>query len=206
MEFKEAKASYSLEKLNACCVAIANEGGGHLLLGVADNPPRPVVGSQAFPDLVETADRLFRALGFRVNIEEVPHPDGRVVVFQVPSSPLGTAYHLDGKYLMRSGETLAPMSEDRLRAIFAEGQPGWLEEPALKGLGPQAIVDLLDTQAFFDLLKQPYPSTRAAVIERLVADGWWTALATATRFAVSAACCSPRASMRSPTSRARPSE
>jgi predicted HTH transcriptional regulator len=71
---------------------------------------------------------------------------------------------------MRPGETLAPMSEDRLRAIFAEGQPDWLEEAALKGLEPQAVIDLLDTQAFFDLLKQPYPSTREAVIERLVAE------------------------------------
>lgn len=33
----------------------------------------------------------------------------------------GTAYHLDGAYLMRSGEALVPMSEDQLRRILAEG-------------------------------------------------------------------------------------
>ncbi len=41
MEFKEAKNSFDREKLSAYCVAIANEGGGHLVLGVANTPPRP---------------------------------------------------------------------------------------------------------------------------------------------------------------------
>jgi predicted HTH transcriptional regulator len=170
LEFKEAKNSFDREKLNSYCVAIANEGGGHLVLGIADKPPRPVVSCHAFPNLVETADQLFRAVGFRVEIEEVIHPDGRVVVFHIPSRPRGTAYHLDGKYLMRSGHTLAPMSEDRLRAIFAEGGPDWLEEPTLTNLDAQGVVDLLDTQAFFELVRQPYPSDRAGVLDRLVRE------------------------------------
>jgi len=126
LEFKEAKQNFDREKLSAYCVALANEGGGHLVLGVADRPPRPVVGSAAFANLVDTADRLFVKVGFRVDAEEVAHPDGRVIVFHVPSRPRGTAYHLDGKYLMRSGQSLVPMSEDRLRAIFSEGgRIGW---------------------------------------------------------------------------------
>jgi predicted HTH transcriptional regulator len=42
LEFKEAKSQYDAEKLNRYCVAIANEGGGHFVLGVADVPPRLV--------------------------------------------------------------------------------------------------------------------------------------------------------------------
>ena len=114
------------------------------------------------------AEKLFTAVGFRVDIEEVAHPDGRVLVFHIPSRPRGTAYHLDGAYLMRSGETLVPMSEDRLRGIFAEGKPDWLEEHSITGLDAQRVVDLLDTQTFFDLLKLPYPTGQDAVIERLV--------------------------------------
>jgi ATP-dependent DNA helicase RecG len=170
LEFKEAKASYSADKLNSYCVAIANEGGGHFILGVANDPPRPVVGSQAFPDLVATADKLFLAVGFRVDIEEVAHADGWVVVFHIPGRPRGTAYHLEGQYLMRSGESLRPMSEDRLRAIFAEGQPDWLEEPALRGLGGQAVIDLLDTQTYFELSKLPYPTSQEGVLDRLLAE------------------------------------
>jgi predicted HTH transcriptional regulator len=170
LEFKEAKTTFSFDKLCDYCVALANEGGGQLLLGVKDKPPRDVVGSAAFPNLVKLADDIFIKVGFRVDCEEVAHPQGRVVVFHIPSRPRGTAYHLDGKYLMRSGESLVPMSEDRLRAIFAEGQPDWLEEPALRGVDAQGVVDLLDTQTFFDLLKQPYPTTREGVIERLLAE------------------------------------
>lgn len=34
LEFKEAKQQYDTGKLLRCCVALASEGGGHLLLSV----------------------------------------------------------------------------------------------------------------------------------------------------------------------------
>lgn len=170
LEFKEAKTQFDNRRLYEYCVAIANEGGGYLLLGVADKPPRPVVGTKAFSDPVAMAEKLFQAVGFRVDIEEVAHPDGRVVLFHIPSRPRGTAYHFDGKYLMRSGEALVPMSEDQLRRIFAEGEPGWLEESSKSGLDSQQIVELLDTQTFFELLKLPYPTERTGVIDRLLRE------------------------------------
>ncbi len=167
LEFKEAKTQFDNRKLYKYCVALANEGGGHLLLGIADKPPRPVVGTAAFNNPVEMAEKLFEAVGFRVDIEEVAHPDGRVLVFQIPPRPRGTAYHLDGAYLMRAGEELVPMSEDQLRCIFAEGGPDWLEEPAKAELTPEQVIDLLDTQTFFELLKLPYPTDRTGVLDRL---------------------------------------
>lgn len=170
LEFKEAKKQFDTRKLSEYCVALANEGGGVLLLGVADRPPRPVVGTQAFPDTVAAAEKLFQALGFRVDIEAVAHPNGRVLAFHVPSRPRGTAYHHEGKYLMRAGEALVPMSEDQLRRIFAEGQPDWLEEPSRSGLDGQQVVELLDTQTFFELLKVPYPTEQAGVLDRLVRE------------------------------------
>ncbi len=170
LEFKEAKNQFDNKKLYKYCVALANEGGGVLLLGVSDQPPRKVVGTQAFNDPVEMAEKLFTAVGFRVDIEVVAHPDGRVLVFHIPSRPRGTAYHLEGTYLMRSGEELVPMSEDRLRLIFAEGQPDWLEEPSRTDLSAEQVVELLDTQAFFTLLERPYPTTQKAVLEQLQAE------------------------------------
>lgn len=167
LEFKEAKNQFDFGRLQQYCVALANEGGGALLLGIADKPPRPVVGSQAFPDTVKTAQDLFHAIGFRVDVEAVAHPEGRVLVFHIPSRPRGTAWHLDGKYLMRAGEALVPMSEDQLRRIFAEGEPDWLEEHAVTGADAQQVVELLDVQTFFELLKLPYPTDRSGVIDRL---------------------------------------
>ena|SRR3990167_1024870 len=170
LEFKEAKTQFDNKKLYRYCVSIANEGGGYLILGISDAKPRQVVGTNAFNNPIEMAAKVFNAIGFRVNIEEVAHPGGRVLVFQIPSRPRGTAYHYEGSYLMRSGEELVPMSEDRLRIIFAEGQSSWLEQPALTPLSAQEVIQYLDTQAFFDLLKLPYPSNQNGVLERLLSE------------------------------------
>ena len=181
LEFKEAKTQFDNRKLYKYCVALANEGGGHLLLGIEDAPPRRVVGTTAFSAPVEMAAKMFQTLGFRVDIEEVSHPDGRVLVFHIPGRPLGTVYDFEGSYLMRAGEELVPMSEDRLRAIFAEGQPDWLSQPAMQDCDDDKVVQLLDTQSYFDLLHLPYPVNRAGVLERFESeklirreDGGWS--------------------------------
>lgn len=166
LEFKEAKAQFDNRKLYKYCVALANEGGGHLLLGIEDQPPRKVVGTAAFNDPVDMAAKMFQVLGFRVEIEEVAHPAGRVLVFTIPCRPRGTAFDFEGAYLMRAGEELVPMSEDRLRAIFAEGQPDWLSQSALMDCDDDKVVQLLDTQSYFDLLHLAYPVNRAGVLER----------------------------------------
>lgn len=170
LEFKEAKTSYDNEKLYKYCVAIANEGGGFLVLGVSDVVPRKVVGTSAYADVVATAEKIFEKNGFRVDVREINHPDGRVIVFDIPSRPRGTAYNFEGAYLMRSGAQLVSMSEDRLRAIFAEGKPDWLEEVSKSGVDAQSVIDLLDTQTFFELLKQPYPTGRDGVIDKLIQE------------------------------------
>ncbi|AHF89884.1 MloB [Opitutaceae bacterium TAV5] len=167
LEFKEAKNQYDLTKLYRYCVALANEGGGKFVMGVSDRSPRRVVGSTAFPDTSDLASKIFTKLRFRVDVEEVAHPDGRVVILHIPPRPVGTAYQFEGAYLMRSTEDTVAMTEDRLRQIFAEGQPDWLAQVAKPNCTPDDVVRLLDTQAYFDLLKLPYPATRDAVLDRL---------------------------------------
>lgn len=90
LEFKEAKQQYDTTKLLKYCVALANEGGGYLVLGVTDKLPRKVVGSQAFssvPELNKIKAYIVEKLHFRVESFELNHPDGRVLVFEVPPRP-----------------------------------------------------------------------------------------------------------------------
>jgi len=168
LEFKEAKTGFDQDKIYQYCVAIANEGGGFLVFGVKDAPPRDVVGTTAVNDPIGMAEKLFQKLGFRVDVEEVDHPVGRVVVFSIPGRPTGTAYHLDGRYLMRSGSSLVAMSEDQLRRIFSEGEPGWLEQYSVNRLTVDEVVGLLDVPTFFKLLDLPAPQSNEAAVQRLV--------------------------------------
>lgn len=157
-------------RLQEYCVAIANEGGGHLVLGIADVAPRAVVGTTAAADPHGMAEKLFAKLSFRVEVSAVEHPQGRVVVFAIPARLRGTAHHLDGRYLMRVGGQLLAMSQDRLRAIFAEGAPDWLQEPCRVDASAEDIIELLDTTKLFELLQLPYPASRAGVIDKLLAE------------------------------------
>lgn len=170
LEFKEAKSQYDFNKTLQYCAALANEGGGKLILGVTDKPPRKIAGTSAFRNPVKTASQIYNKLHFRVDVNEIDHPNGRVLIFEIPSRPQGTAYQYEGRYLMRSGEELVSMSEDKLRKIFDEGKPDYLSEIALENLSSQDVVQLLDTQAFFDLMEIPYPSTRENVLHRFVTE------------------------------------
>jgi len=119
-EFKEAKMRFSFDELTKYCCALANEGGGRVILGVTDRRPRRVVGTKAFPQVEDVRRSLMEKIPLRIDVWEVPHPDGRVLVFHMPTRPLGTALRYDGVYWSRQADSLVPMSEDKLRVIFAE--------------------------------------------------------------------------------------
>jgi ATP-dependent DNA helicase RecG len=142
LEFKEAKQNFHFETLVEYCVALANERGGKMILGVTDMRPRRVVGSQAFGDLERTKAGLIERLHLRIDAEEIEHPDGRVVVFHVPSRPIGVPIHYKGRYLMRGGEELVAMTQDQLKRIFDEAGPDFSAE-----LCPSATVADLDPVA-----------------------------------------------------------
>ena len=167
LEFKEAKSHFSTDKLYRYCVAIANEGGGHLVLGVSNEKPRQVVGTSIFQNLIEIKTKILEKLHFRVDAAEFIYSNSkRVVVFDIPSRPIGTPFHIEGTYLMRSGEDLVAMTPERLRKIFDEGSLDFLSQIASNNLEGEDIIRLLDTQSYFDLLKVPYPVSRDGVLEK----------------------------------------
>ena len=125
LEFKEAKNTFDFEKLVQYCVALANEGGGHLILGVTDKSPRKIVGSSAFKDTNQVMLDLLTKLRFRVNPHDINTAEGRVLVFDIPSRPIGTPLQYQGTYWMRAGEGLVGMSTDTLTRIIHEAEPDY---------------------------------------------------------------------------------
>ena len=143
LEFKSARGEYHFDKVVEYCVALANEGGGTMILGVTDKRPRQIVGTTAFPEPGETEASLHRVFNHRIPIEEYLHEGKRVLLVHVPSRLPGTAWQHDGKYLKRAGDALVPMGDQELRAIFSETGPDFTAEivpgAGLSDLQPEAV-------------------------------------------------------------------
>jgi ATP-dependent DNA helicase RecG len=142
LEFKEAKNNYDSDKLTQYCCALANEGGGKLVLGVSDKLPRSVVGSQACRNLEKTKSDLITRLHLCIEAEEMLVDDKRVVIFTIPSRPIGVPIQYQGIYWMRRGEELVPMLPDMLKRIFNEAEPDFSAQ-----ICPQAHLENLDGES-----------------------------------------------------------
>jgi len=125
LEFKTAKNSFNVDKdLTDYCAAISNEGGGKLILGV--DSKRKVVGTKAFQSTHNRlSHELFTKIKIKVDVEELQHPEGRVLIFHIPSRPQGRPIKSTGAYTypMRAGESLTEMDEITLKSIFSETNP-----------------------------------------------------------------------------------
>lgn len=145
LEFKSAENNFDLDKLLRYCVALANEGGGNLILGVSDRQPRQITNTKCFLNLNDTKRKILNALKFRVDICEIQTSGGRVLIFSCPSRPIGSPREYKGQYWMRSGESLVPMTSDVLQPIFAESSPDFsqtiCEGAMLTDLAPEAIAE-----------------------------------------------------------------
>lgn len=120
LECKEARTTYEFDKLVQYVAALANEGGGKILLGVTDSRPRRVVGTGAFAEPGRTESALFTRLHCRVELEEYPHEGKRILIIHAPSRQTGHAMSDKGQYWMRAGDSLIAMTDERLREIHGE--------------------------------------------------------------------------------------
>ena len=144
LEFKAASNQFDGEhKLPDYCAAIANEGGGKLLLGVDKNGK--VVGTKWHETTYnQLSHDLLRKLSLRIDVEELHHTEGRVLIFHIPSRPIGVPLKSNGKYLMRAGESLVEMDEETLKKIFNETQSDFstqiVSNLTIKDLDEEAIL------------------------------------------------------------------
>lgn len=149
LEFKEAKHNFNFDKLLQYCVALANEGGGKIILGVTDKRPRRVVGTNAFTEPERTVGGLVDRLRLKVEAEEIRHTEGRILIFHVPGRPVGMPLEVAGAYWMRAGEGLRPMTQDELRRILLEGGPDFSAE--ICTAATLADLDLQSVERFLSL-------------------------------------------------------
>ena len=136
VEFKAATHNFSYagsehkeqEERRRCflgyVVAFANEGGGMLVLGMADKAPHDVVGSDfAHGKIGALEDETYSRLGIRVRMEELYENGLRVLIAHIPTRPVGKMMKFEGVPLMRVGESLRNMSDEEMFAILSEQEP-----------------------------------------------------------------------------------
>lgn len=184
VEFKEAKNNFpwnggkhTEQKDRRKCylgyvVALANEKGGLLVLGMADKIPHEVVGSD-FADgkIGALEDEVYKRLAIRVHIEELFDENGlRVVVTKIPSRPLGRMMKFEGVALMRTGDSLRNMTDEEMLAILMEQEPDFsakiCPELTINDIDENAVAILKDRYA----LKQQNPSFKELSTEQVLTD------------------------------------
>ncbi|QEC78609.1 ATP-binding protein [Mucilaginibacter ginsenosidivorax] len=133
-------------------VALCNEGGGRLVLGLRDHLPHETVGSNFGEGKInELIDETYERLGIRVSIEELHENGLRVVVVTVPGRPIGKLMKFEGVPLMRTGESLRNMSDEQILRILLEQEPDFsatlCRQISIDDLDPEAIAILKDNYA-----------------------------------------------------------
>ena len=119
-QFKEAKRRFDAGEATNICCALANCGGGKLVLGITDKRPRTVVGSNAFDQPERTRKGLIDKLKVMVDFHLYDYEGKRVLVFDVASRPLGLPVQVDGIAWWYEGDTLMAMPEEIRRSIYEE--------------------------------------------------------------------------------------
>lgn len=129
-------------------VALCNEGGGRMVIGMKDAYPHEVVGTRQNENaLGDLEGNIYRDLGIRTEVyelyEDEANKTGRVVVIEVPSRPTGKAFRFEDVPLMRVGEDLHPMDDKTFLSIIQESEPDFSEQicegASFKDLDPKAI-------------------------------------------------------------------
>lgn len=154
VEFKEAKTQFDSAKLGRYFSALANEANlrgcesGWLVFGVADDGSVVGTSYRSMPAQLqrlkqEIAEKAEPRATFR-EIHELQHPNGRVLLFEIPSAPAGIPIAWNGYHYARNGESLGALDFTKLDEIRAQTadmdwSAGVLEDATFDDLDPKAV-------------------------------------------------------------------
>ncbi|HNH90487.1 MAG TPA: putative DNA binding domain-containing protein [Thiobacillaceae bacterium] len=137
VEFKRAGDGFSTDEIGKYFSALANEANlrdqdrAWLVFGV-NNRGRRVVGTDYRPEptrlhslKMQVSEATEPSVTLR-DIHELAHPEGRVLLLEIPAAPLGLPIAWKGHYYARAGESLTHLGLDKLDEIRAQvGNADW---------------------------------------------------------------------------------
>lgn len=181
VEFKRGGAGFSTGEIGEYFSALSNEanlrgcGCAWLVFGVNDKA-RIVCGSDydASPASVnkpgglkyQITQRTDPAVSFNA-IYEICHPNGKVILFEIPAAPKGIPIAWNGHYYARSGENLVALGLDKLEAIRRQGvETDWtakvVEDATMADIDEKAIA----------YARERYAVKHAAIVTREQVESW----------------------------------
>jgi len=155
VEFKEASNDYKTDRIGEYFSALSNEANlrgidtAWLVFGVS-NKTRRVVGTdyRVEPERLQSlkmqiADNTEPSVTFR-SIREVIHPQGRIVMMEIPPAPVGIPIAWKGHYHARAGESLTSLGLDKLdlirrQSLATDWSAGTLPDLTLEVFDPGAL-------------------------------------------------------------------
>lgn len=152
-------------------IAICNELGGHLVIGMGDKYPHEVTGtSQCLDAIGDLEAKIYRDTNIRTSVYELFENEKRVLVIEIPSRPAGRVFKFEDVPLMRVGEELKPMSDEVYLKIINEQEPDFSQQfcegLSVTDLDEKAISILKEKYA----LKQNNPIFKRLSNEQLLSD------------------------------------
>lgn len=129
LEFKEAKQSFSKDKLGQYFSALGNEANlrgreyGYIVFGINDKTHK-IVGTDISDKQLnefkkEIADHTSPKLSF-VDVQRFKTEKGNVIVFVIPSAPQGMPISWKGHRYGRDGESLGGLNDYELQQIISQ--------------------------------------------------------------------------------------
>ncbi len=152
-------------------VALCNEGGGYLVIGMSDNYPHEVIGTkQNLESIGELESKIYSDTEIRPKIYELFEDVRRVLVIEVPARPTGRVFTFEDVALMRVGEELKPMSPEVYLSIIQEQEPDFSQQICddlqVSDLDKTAILILKEKYS----LKQNNPRFKTLSDEQILSD------------------------------------
>lgn len=182
VEFKE---NYSdPKKIGVYVSALANSAVladkpfGYVIWGVRDHD-RAVVGTRFKSETARVGNQplelwLTQHLtpNAAISFETVDHPDGRIVILQVPAAS-ASPVEFDRAAYFRIGSATPRLADhpERQRALWEKLRPYlWESGVAAQFLTGDEILDSIDYTNYFDLTRQRLPDNRKGIFDRLEQD------------------------------------
>lgn len=173
------------EMIGKLCSAISNSAlangkdCGYILWGI-DNNKREVIGTTFDPTNKIVGNQVFEfwltgqlTPDLYVHIQEVNHPNGKVVIFKVPAAANMLSMFKGTSYI-RIGSATPPLNNypERLQNLLGLlNSHTWESKIARDNLDINEIMNLLETEQYFKLNSKQSPSSPSAIAEVLEADG-----------------------------------